>query len=142
MMEAAMGRVLTEADEAKTIFSNALVNDATAKSRQAYEARQHLTKSAFDELRSASVRYGGRMTADFLDLETKIDHFKSEFVRMPSASPDSPFFVGLHEGFEKQLAIIETKAEGLHSEAVTGKTRAMKVIVATEDLVSDIHKAA
>jgi hypothetical protein len=124
---AAMERVLLEASEAKSKFLSAGANERTTTSRQAYEARQNFSKGAFPELRSACVRYGGRITRDLLELESDIDKFRSQW-----AAPQNEVRVGLHAGFDEQLGAIEAKATYLHGEAVAGMERANAVIVETD----------
>ena len=60
ILAAAMTRVLDEADEANEFVFGSSPTDGP--SVDAYEARTHLTKRAFTELRAACVRYGGRLT--------------------------------------------------------------------------------
>jgi hypothetical protein len=124
MLEAAMGRVLAEATEAESIFASA--NQQSVSSTTAYEARQSLTKSAFDELRSACVEHGGNLTAKFLDLEGEIDKFKQWEARQNEVRK------GLHAGFQQQLDLIEAKAKTLRREAGAEMERATIVIAETE----------
>ena len=92
MFEAAMGRVIAEAKEAREIFSKAQPDGQTghpAEYSEAFDkfaertsvgaryARENFTKHAFSELRGACLRYGGLMTAEFLELESLIDKFAS-----------------------------------------------------------------
>ena len=98
-----MERVLAEAGEAKTIFLSAKASATATSSPQAYEARQHFSKGAFPELRTACVRYGGRLTRELLELERDIDDFRSRTQGgAPSAYGAIPQ-LGLHAGFDDQL---------------------------------------
>lgn len=60
ILAATTTRVLDEADEANEFVFGSSPTDGP--SVDAYEARTHLTKLAFTELRAACVRYGGRLT--------------------------------------------------------------------------------
>jgi hypothetical protein len=124
MMEAAMARVLTEATEAQSIFQSARASPQAVRSRQACAARRRITKSAFPELREACVRYGGRLTTKFLDLECDIDIFAAQ------VTFENEHF-GVHAGFDEQLAVIEEKAKDLREEAA-GMARENAVFAETE----------
>ena len=126
MLEAAMGRVLAEALEAKRIFSSVQDID-TVSSEVAYEARQCFTKSAFSELRGACLRQGSPMTTEFLELESDIDKFASRW-----RAPQNEVRKGLHADFQQQRADIELKSAHLREEAVAGMKRANAVIAETE----------
>jgi hypothetical protein len=125
MLEAAMGRVLADATEANRFFS--LGSEPDAASVPAYKARQCFTKGAFSELRGACLTHGGRLTTEFLELESEIDNFALQW-----EAPQNEVRVGLHAGFRKQLAVIEAKAKHLREEAVAGMERARVVIAETE----------
>jgi hypothetical protein len=133
-------RVLLEASEARSKFLSADAKERDAKertitskqayeartSRGAYEARQRFSKGAFPELRSACVRYGGRITRDLLELESDIDKFASQWM----ARNEIP--VGQHAGFKDQLDRIVDEAVHLRDEAVAEMERATIVIAETE----------
>jgi hypothetical protein len=129
MLEAAVGRVLVEAADAQHIFAAAVaqVPDSSV-SRSALRARQRFTKSAFDELRSACVRYGGHLTAEFLELESEIDDFASSRHTMLIEGDEQ---WGLHKGLHDQLAVIEMKARHLREEAAAGMKGASDVLAET-----------
>ena len=102
MLVAAMERVLVEAAEANDIFK------ATGGkvSKQVYAARTHFTKRGFDELRSACVRYGGLTTAEFLELESKIDDFASHYTELQGTDAihrAATIRLGLHADFQDHL---------------------------------------
>ena len=124
MLLAAMKRVLDEADEAKEL---AFGSETDEPSETAYEARTHFTKLAFLELRAACVRYGGRLTEEFLELETKIDNFAS---RTEQTSVHRR--VGKHAGLEDELAVIAAKAVHLREEEAAAMKKANVVIAETE----------
>jgi hypothetical protein len=69
MLAATMTRVLDQAKEAEKLVFGSLPTDGN--SVDAYEARHLITKLAFTELRAACVNYGGRLTKEFLELETR-----------------------------------------------------------------------
>jgi hypothetical protein len=125
MLLAAMKRVLEEADAAKKLVFGSAPTDGN--SDEAYEARIHFTKIAFTELRDACVRYGGRLTEEFLGLEIKIDNFKSKTQRVNIHQ-----IVGVRAGFEDELAVIETMASHLSEEAAAAMKSANAVIAETD----------
>jgi hypothetical protein len=109
MLTAAMTRVLEEAKEANELIFGSLPTDGP--SVDAYKGRRHFTKIAFTELREACVRYGGRLTKEFLELETKIDLFASKTQQVNAHQ-----IVGERTGFEDEISDIEA------SKATSGKS--------------------
>ena len=67
MFDAAMGRVLDEARDAKAIFKGT----GPKFEEEAYFARTRFSKNAFTELRGACVSQGSQMTERFLELEAR-----------------------------------------------------------------------
>jgi hypothetical protein len=150
MFEAAMGRVIAEAKEAREIFSKAQPVEQTghpAEYSEAFDkfaerlsegaryARENFTKHAFSELRGACLSYGGIMTAEFLELESLIDKFASVTTHMEMlGARDQPTLVrvGYHEGFEDELTDIETKARHLREEAAEAMAEASAVMADTD----------
>ena len=149
MVEAAMGRVIAEANEAREIFSKAprfdedpfgrAFDSAAGVSRTslaALHAREHFTKNAFSELRGACLRYGGLLTAEFLELESLIDEFASytDNVEMLNIR-DQPTVVrvGYNDGLEEELAVIEAKAHHLREEAAKGMAEASGIMADTAE---------
>jgi hypothetical protein len=149
MLEAAMGRAIAEAGEAREIFSKAqpighvghppeyseaFDRFAERTSVAALHARENFSKSAFSELRGACLRYGGLLTADFLELESMMDKFASytENEEMLSIR-DQPTIVrvGHHEGLEDELTDIEAKARHLREEATKAMSMASSVMAKT-----------
>jgi hypothetical protein len=115
MLEAAMARVLAEAAWARANYPQLLTETAGA-SADALLVRTCITKGAFAELRTACVRQGSPLTAEFLDLEREIDSFALQSgERLTDAS--LPIRVGKHAGLGEQLAVIEAKATGLRKKA-------------------------
>jgi hypothetical protein len=138
MVVASMERVLAEAGEAKTIFLSAKASATATSSPQAYEARQHFSKGAFPELRTACVRYGGRLTRELLELERDIDDFRSRTQGgAPSAYGAIPQ-LGLHAGFDDQLANIEAKANHLREEAATSMQMLNTVVSVDDDALAKL----
>jgi hypothetical protein len=115
MLEAAMARVLAEAERARRTYPGTLAQTAGA-SPDAYVVRRCITKGAFAELRAACVRRGGDLTCDFLDLEREIDSFAMQW-RVEMVNAVAPRREGLHAGLGDQLALIETKAAELRQKA-------------------------
>jgi predicted nucleotide-binding protein len=124
-LEAVMSHLLKETGEAREIFLSAGATDKAVKSPQALEARRHLSRGALHELRPACLRYGGKLTADFLELDRKIEEFASR-VEQRRSTYDGGWTdaYGLHDGFEDQLAAIEAKSKHLHKEAAARIQRA------------------
>jgi hypothetical protein len=113
MLEAAMKRVLDEADWARK--NDPYTFESTAPwSPEAFAVRQRITKGGFAELRAACVRQGGPLTGEFLDLEREIDSFAGQWKEVPSRAEKS-FTVreGKHEGLGDQLTVIEDMAREL-----------------------------
>ena len=79
MLEAAMARVLAEAAWARKTYPQ-IFSQSQGASVEALVVRQCITKGAFAELRAASVKQGGSLTREFLDLEREIDSFARQCV--------------------------------------------------------------
>ncbi|HTR13890.1 MAG TPA: hypothetical protein VMI72_11700 [Roseiarcus sp.] len=120
LLEAAMARVLSEVAEAR----GELLPSA---------ARQCFTKSAFSELRSACVRQGGRLTADFLNLECEIDSLASSFIEVEGLYRER-LRDGVPQGLTDQLSRIEIKASHLREEATAGMQRANALLAESESV--------
>ncbi len=122
MLEAAMGRVLTEAAWAKEAYPQYVAQaqgasiDAKGASADALVVRQCITKGGFAELRAACVRQGGPLTGEFLDLEREIDSFA---MQGEDKVINAGFLVrwGKHAGLREQFALIEAKATALRLKA-------------------------
>jgi hypothetical protein len=113
MLAEAMVRVLNEALWARKTYPQFFPEDAAGLSSiDAYTVRRCITKGAFAELRAACVRRGGDLTGDFLDLEREIDSFALQY-----EPTRSPLRMGKHAGLDKQLTVIETKADVLRKKA-------------------------
>ncbi len=121
MVDAVMGAVATDANEARKIM-----NDPTA-------ARQRVHKAAFPELRNAFLRFGGTLTAKFLELEREIDDYAAQFTEEPSATVGVTIKRGVPEGLSDGLDQIEIKAKDLRNEASEAMKRASTVLVETQD---------
>ncbi len=132
MLEAAMARVLEEADGAKTRYASLLQTLAAAaaqygtqttdSSADALIVRNCITKGAFAELRAACVRLGGPLTGEFPDLEREIDSFASKWEEKGSFQAGMPptIRMGQHAGLGKQLDVIVAKATALRDKAAKG----------------------
>ena len=116
MLEAAMVRVLSEAAWARSTYPDYVFTQQTGSSVDAFAIRRCITKGAFAELRSASVRRGGALTGDFLDLEREIDSFAAQ-IEDSLAVSGALIQLGKHHGLGEQLALIETKATELREKA-------------------------
>ena len=115
MLEAALARVLAEADWAKNTYPQVLTR-TDSESVDGYAFRQCITKGAFAELRAACVRQGGPLTGEFLDLEREIDNFASQWRDAPYTT-EMKLRKGKHAGLGEQLDRIETKAAALRQKA-------------------------
>ncbi len=158
MVEAAMGRVIAEEEEAREIFSKAPRFDEDPYNREfdseagvsrtsleALHAREHFTKNAFSELRGACLSYGGLLTAEFLGLESLMDKFASCTVDEEMLNiRDQPTVVrvGYNDGLEEELAVIEAKAHHLREEAAKGMAKASTVMADTAEAEAAISDPA
>jgi hypothetical protein len=106
MLEAAMARVLAEANWARTFYPQILRQDVGA-SVEAYVVRRCITKGAFPELRAACVRQGSHLTFEFLDLEREIDSFALQW-EMGVTVQERTVRKGKHLGLIDQLTFIES----------------------------------
>jgi hypothetical protein len=122
MVEAAMGTILADVREVREI----IVQNPTA-------ARQGVHKAAFAELRNAFLRFGGTMTAKFLDLEREIDDYSVQFVEIPTQFAGVLTRVGNSVGLSDQLNKIELKAADLRDEAAQAMKKASAVLAETQD---------
>ena len=122
MLEAAMARVLAEADRAKETYPQYVGQaqgasiDPQGESRDALTVRECFTKGAFAELRAACVRRGGPLTREFLDLEREIDSFA---MQREDQIITAGFLVqwGKHAGLREQFVLIEKSATALRAKA-------------------------
>jgi hypothetical protein len=64
---------------------------------------------AFEELRSACIRFGGQLTAHLLRLEKEIDFFAAQWIPVPTAGDHARS--GLNANFSDQLDSINKLAE-------------------------------
>jgi hypothetical protein len=137
MLEAAMARVLDEAAGARKTYPQLMTPQAVLEamgagleagsSPDALAARHCITKGAFAELRAASIRLGGPLIGEFLDLEREIDTFAMQW---EDKIVTAGFLVrmGKHAGLDDQLASIETKATVLRQQAAERSQQAKKWI--------------
>jgi hypothetical protein len=75
MLDAATEVVAEDVNAARETVAGGLVGD---ESLAAYYARQQIKKTAFPELRSACLEFGGKLTAPFLRLDKEIDEFAAQ----------------------------------------------------------------
>ena len=122
MVDAAMGAVLADVGEAREIMGT----NPTA-------ARQCVHKAAFPELRNAFLRFGGNLTAKFLELERKIDDYAEQFIEVPTPTAGVLMRVGNIPGLSDGLGRIELKAANLRDEAAEGMKKASAVLAETQD---------
>jgi hypothetical protein len=117
MLEAAMSRVLAEADWARKTYPN-ILKQKDGSSKEALSVRNAITKGAFPELRGACIRQGSGLTSEFLELEREIDNFAQEVEDIVS---NSSFIIrmGKHAGLGDQLDSITLKATALRERART-----------------------
>jgi hypothetical protein len=117
MLQAAMTRVLAEADRARETYKTTFTPSDAPSSREALAVRQCITKGGFAELRAACVRQGSPLTSEFLDLEREIDSFSGQWQdEVPQAGVT--IRKGKLAGLGEQLAVIEAKATELFDKAV------------------------
>jgi hypothetical protein len=118
MLEAAMTRVLFEAEWAKKAYPEPFAPTTEKVSVEAYTVRQCITKGAFAELRSACVKMRSPLTGEFLYLEGEIDNFASQWAYQAfSGAATAMVRKGKLAGLGEQLAVIEGKATELRKKA-------------------------
>jgi hypothetical protein len=117
MLEAAMKRVLDEADWARKTYASTFKSTAPW-SPEAFAVRQRITKGGFAELRAPCIRQRSDLTGEFLDLEGEIESFAGQWKEVPSRAEKS-FTVreGKHEGLGDRLTVIEDMARELRRKA-------------------------
>jgi hypothetical protein len=130
MLNAAMSRVIAEVVE----MTGRL---ATREQMLAFATLPKFTKSAFPEIRSACVSYGGLLTAEFLDLEGEIEQFASQCTNLQARFNHEHIPDAERERLLDKLRVIQVKAAHLREEGTTGMQRADAVIVETETPLSD-----
>jgi hypothetical protein len=117
MLEAAMGAVIEDAEEARKMFAGP---PPVGSSRAAYEVRQRIKRAGFAELRGAFLRFGGTLTAPFLHLDSEIEDFAAQWINVPSATGPDPVREGAHARLHEQLDQIRQQAIELHRKAADG----------------------
>jgi len=95
----------------------------------AYRARQSIRKMAFNDIRSACLRYGGLLTLQFLRFDKATDDFANQVREFPVGTGK----MGLHTGLRDQLDQIELQAASLRDEAVSGMRRCNEELAKTQD---------
>jgi hypothetical protein len=75
MLEAAMERVIEDAQAANAMRWR---GTTAPELLQAYEARRHIKRTGFVELRSGLLRFGGELTTLFLRLDGEIENFSAQ----------------------------------------------------------------
>ena len=116
MLEAAMARVLDEVDWARQTYPQLMKENDTPQSREAFTARNSITRGAFAELRAACVRQDSPLTGEFLGLEREIENFAMQWVDIKTAE-GAVIRHGWHAGLGDQLTVIENKANELRQKA-------------------------
>jgi hypothetical protein len=124
----AMSRVLVEAAESKRTLAAMPPSPEMASPfiTMAFDVQHRFAKSAFEELRSACVKSGSQLTAEFLELENKIDLLEGMSIADPIKMPR------IEKRLEDRIAEIEAKATRLHDEAAAGMRRANANIAEAE----------
>jgi hypothetical protein len=129
-LEAAMGAVMDDIESARAIFAGQS-QDSQAVSVPAYAARQRVKKTAFEDIRSACLKFGGQLTAPFLRLDKEIDNFSSQTTLMPTAGEHVR--MGANAGLLDQLSSIELQANALREEAGNGMKRCTEMLAEMQD---------
>lgn len=116
MLEAAMEAVIEDVQPAREIFPGQLDEFRLTEgySLPAYQARRKINKTAFAELRDASLRFGGALATPFLRLDRDIEDYRAQCFMQG----DSHF--GANTGLLDQLDRIEQQAIELRDKAATG----------------------
>jgi hypothetical protein len=121
MLEAAMGAIIEDVAAARKV---PVPNPQTSHSAPAYAIRQRVKRVGFAELRSALVRFGGPLTAQFLQLDTEIEVFAGQWMPQSHSGPGGTVVpvppLGVNAGLQEQLDRIEQQAIALRYEADRG----------------------
>ncbi len=134
MLEAAMATLIEDVDAARNIVSEE--KDDGPDSEMAYAARQRLKKTAFADLRSAFLRFGGLMTLQFLRLDKEIDALGAQWRVAPDRS-GTPKNMGRVRGLRRELDSIELRAKSLRDDAA-GETKRCTALLAETESASKI----
>ncbi len=110
-VEAAAG-VVVDNVQASRLISMVPVAGPTTLSPAVYQARQRVSCPLFPELRLACVRFGGDLTASFVQLDQQISAFAADWVLSQSNS-GMTFRNGPSAGFHDGLTSIEARAKTL-----------------------------
>jgi hypothetical protein len=129
VFEAAMQSVIDDAEEAEKMFANEPADKEN--SIAAYEARQQIKKTAFEELRSAFLRHGDKLVTPFLRLEKQIDKFAAQW-RKGGVVVGELLRLGIHTGLTTELCAIKKGASELREKASEGKARAAADLAKTQ----------
>jgi hypothetical protein len=118
MLEAAMGRVIEDAQAAKAMRWHGTTGPELL---EAYEARRRIKRTGFVELRSGLLRFGGELTTLFLGLDGEIENFAAQVYTQLSGPSEVTY--GKTDGLADALARIEQQATELRSKAEIGMKR-------------------
>jgi type II secretory pathway pseudopilin PulG len=130
MLEAAMATLLEDIAAARVLVVTD--GDDDQGSGRAFDARQRLKKSAFQDLRNAFLRFGGQLTAQFLRLDREIDEFSSKSWRIATTSAGDPLYASPMKGLRRELESIELRAKALCEEAAGEMKRCTKLLTESE----------
>jgi multidrug efflux pump subunit AcrA (membrane-fusion protein) len=78
MLEAASGSVIEDVEAARNLPPPPDLG--SSYSVEAYAVRQRVQRTGFAELRNAFLRFGGPLTAQFLQLDKEIERFAGQFM--------------------------------------------------------------
>ena len=123
MLKAAMEAVIDDVEAARNLPFPATGDQPN--SPEAYAVRQRIKRAGFGELRDGFLRFGGTLTAQFLQLDKEIEDFAGQWARrIPRTGTYGDFIVmppeGSNAGLLAQLDRIEQQAIALRDKAAGG----------------------
>jgi hypothetical protein len=121
MLEAAMGAVIEDAGAARNLPPPSPTSRNHPYSSQAGAVRQRVKRAGLTELRNAFLRFGGPLTAPFLQLDKEIEDFAEQRVTPFNSATGFPLPPqGVNAGLWEQLDRIEQQASALREKAAGG----------------------
>jgi hypothetical protein len=131
---AATKSVIDDVQAAQTLIDT----DINFASITAYAARtKTIKKTAFSDIRSACLRFGGQLTEPFLRLEKEIDILAEQVTH--AQSMEGGFIMqGETRGLKEELERIRLQAKCLYDEAASGMQRCNKVLEETQETESGV----
>jgi hypothetical protein len=104
MLEAALRAVIEDVGAARNLPPPSPTSRNNTYSPQAYAVRQRVKRAGFTELRNAFLRFGGPLTAQFLQLDKEIEDFAGQSTTAFNPASGFPMqSMGVNAGLREQL---------------------------------------